>query len=259
MIDRLVDAGAPVHTCCRLLGVSRQGYYRYRKRPTSATELRRRWLTGLIREIHIASRGTYGYRRIHAELTMGMNIPCSSRLVWVLMTRAGIGGLPGPARIKRLKGVATADDLVNRKFHRLELNELWVTDITEHPTREGKVYCAAVLDACSRKIICWAIDSKQDSTLVVNALDMAIRARQPDPGGIVHADHGVQGGFNRSSQHPRSHWRYGRWPARTGQGRSVTRPRARVGSGEQIGRCGPPCALLEGRSPHERCNVSSGV
>lgn len=81
MIDRLVDAGAPTSTCCRLLGVSRQGYYRYRKRPTSATELRRRWLTGLIREIHVASRGTYGYRRIHAELTIGMNIPCSSRLM----------------------------------------------------------------------------------------------------------------------------------------------------------------------------------
>ena len=99
----------------------------------------------------MASRGTYGYRRIHAELTIGMNIPCSSRLISVLMTRAGIGGLPGPARIKRLKGVATADDLVNRKFHRLALNELWVTDIppqaggapSEHPTREGKIYCAA--------------------------------------------------------------------------------------------------------------------
>ena len=134
MIDRLVDAGAPVHTCCRILGVSRQGYYRYRKRPTSSTELRRRWLTGLIREIHVASRGTYGYRRIHAELTIGMGIPCSSRLISALMTRASIGGLPGPARIKRLRGVATADDLVNRKFHLLALNELWVTDITEHPT-----------------------------------------------------------------------------------------------------------------------------
>ncbi len=122
MIDRLVDAGAPVHTCCRILGVSRQGYYRYRKRPTSSTELRRRWLTGLIREIHVASRGTYGYRRIHAELTIGMGIPCSSRLISALMTRASIGGLPGPARIKRLRGVATADDLVNRKFHRLSLN-----------------------------------------------------------------------------------------------------------------------------------------
>jgi hypothetical protein len=123
VIDRLVDSGAPVQVCCRLLGVSRQGYYRYRKRPTSSTQLRRRWLTGLIREIHIASRGTYGYRRIHAELTSGM-IPCSSRLVSVLMTKAGIGGLPGPTRVKRLKDVATADDLVNRKFHRLSLNEL---------------------------------------------------------------------------------------------------------------------------------------
>lgn len=121
-----------------------------------------------------------------------MSIPCSCRLVSVLMTRAGIGGLPGPARIKRLRGVATADDLVHGKFHRLTLNELWVTDITEHPTREGKIYRAAVLDACGRKITGWAIGSEQDSTLVVNALDMAIRARQPGPGGVVHADHGVQ-------------------------------------------------------------------
>ena len=92
----------------------------------------------------------------------------------------------------RLRGVVTADDLVNRKFHRLHPNELWVTDITEHPTREGKVFCAAVLDAFSRRIIGWSIDSRQDSTLVVNALDMAIRNRRPQPGGIVHADHGVQ-------------------------------------------------------------------
>lgn len=94
--------------------------------------------------------------------------------------------------MKRLKGVVTADDLVHRKLHRLSPDELWVADITEHPTREGKVFCAAVLDACSRKIAGWAIDSKQDSTLVVNALDMALRARTPTPGGIVHADHGAQ-------------------------------------------------------------------
>ena len=134
VIDRLVDAGAPAGVCCRLLGISRQGYYRYRKRRTSSTQLRRLWLTGLIREIHIASRDTYGYRRLHTELTIGMNIQCSSRLVSVLMTKAGIVGLPGPTRGKRLKGVATADDLVHRKFHRLNLNELWVTDITEHPS-----------------------------------------------------------------------------------------------------------------------------
>lgn len=98
VIDRLVDAGAPTSTCCRLLGVSRQGYYRYGKRPTSAAELRRRWLTGLVREIHVACRGTYRYRRIHAEFAIRMNIPCSIRLISVLITRAGIGGLPGPAK-----------------------------------------------------------------------------------------------------------------------------------------------------------------
>lgn len=192
MIDRLADAGVAVNTCCRVLGVSRQGYYRYRRRALSNTALRRQWLTGLIREVHVASRGTYGYRRVHAELTMAMNVKVSSRLVSVLMTQAGIYGLPGPARVKRLRGVATSDDLVNRKFHRLNPNELWVTDITEHPTREGKVFCAAVLDAYSRRIVGWSIDSRQDTNLVINALDMAIRNRRPDPGGIVHADHGVQ-------------------------------------------------------------------
>lgn len=80
----------------------------------------------------------------------------------------------------------------NRKFHRVRPNELWVTDITEHPTREGKVYCAAVLDAFSRRIVGWSIDSRQDTDLVINALDLAIRNRHPEPGGIVHADHGVQ-------------------------------------------------------------------
>jgi putative transposase len=70
VIDRLSDAGMPVDVACRVLGVSRQGCYRYKRRPLSATQLRRQWLTGLIREVQVASRGTYGYRRVHAELTM---------------------------------------------------------------------------------------------------------------------------------------------------------------------------------------------
>ncbi|WP_036830713.1 IS3 family transposase, partial [Phycicoccus jejuensis] len=92
---------------------------RYKRRAMSKTALRRQWLTGLIREIHIASRGTYGTRRVHAELTTAMEVQVSSRLVSVLMTQAGIYGLPGPARVKRMRGVVTSDDLVNRKFHRL--------------------------------------------------------------------------------------------------------------------------------------------
>lgn len=192
MIERLADAGVPVDRACRVLGVARQNYYLARRAPMTKTQLRRQWLTGLIREVHVASRGTYGYRRVHAELTLGMGITVCQRTVFVLMAQAGLRGLPGTVRLKRLRGVVTADDLVNRKFHRLRPNELWVTDITQHRTREGWLYCAAVLDAFSRRIVGWSIDSKQDSTLVVNALDMAIRNRRPEPGGIVHADHGAQ-------------------------------------------------------------------
>lgn len=147
MIDRLVDTGVPVDHCCRVLGVSRQSFYKAKRTPTTPTQLRQQWLAGLIREVHVASRGTYGYRRVHAELTMGMGVTVCKRTVFTLMHDAGLYGLPGPTRVKRLRGVVTADDLVNRKFHRLRPNELWVTDITQHRTREGWLYCAAVLDA----------------------------------------------------------------------------------------------------------------
>lgn len=113
MIDILVDVGFPAKVCCRKLGVSSLGYYKYRKRPLSPTQMRLQWLTGLIREVHIASRGTYGSRRVHAELTMALGVGVSKHLVAILMHNAGIYGLPGPARIKRLRGVATAGDLVN--------------------------------------------------------------------------------------------------------------------------------------------------
>lgn len=134
MIDALVASGHRAKLCCRLVGVSSPGYSRYKNRPISPTQMRRQWLTGLIREVHAASRQTYGSRRVHAELTLGMGVRVSERLVAVLMSNAKIRGLPGPAKVKRLHGVATADDLVHRKFHRLAPNELWVTDITEHPT-----------------------------------------------------------------------------------------------------------------------------
>ena len=81
---------------------------------------------------------------------------------------------------------------MNRKFHRLRRTSCGSPTSPQHRTREGWLYCAAVLDAFSRRIVGWSIDSKQDSTLVVNALDMAIRNRRPEPGGIVHADHGTQ-------------------------------------------------------------------
>lgn len=150
VIDRLPDAGIPIDRCCRVLDVARQHYYRHKRKPITPSELRRHLLTALIREVHVTSRGTYGYRRVHAELTMAMGVSVSDRAVFKQIRLAGMSCLPGPVRTKRLRGVVTADDLVNRKFARARPNELWVTDITQHRTREGWVYCAAVLDASSR-------------------------------------------------------------------------------------------------------------
>ena len=86
MIERLADAGIPVDRACRVLGVARQNYYLAKRAPTTNTQLRRQWLTGLIREVHVASRGTYGYRRVHAELTLGMGITVCERTVSVTVT-----------------------------------------------------------------------------------------------------------------------------------------------------------------------------
>jgi len=89
--------------------------------------------------------------------------------------------------------VATAGDHVQRQFGREGRDQLWVTDITEHPTREGKVYCAVVLDAFSRRVVGWSIDSHQTAALVTNALGMAIEQRRPEGGAtVIHSDQGTQ-------------------------------------------------------------------
>ena len=119
-------------------------------RPLAPTKMRREWLTTLIREVHAQSRGIYGSRRVHAELTRGHGVFVSERLVAVLMHNAEISGLPNVSRAKarKLKVLAPSDDLVNRRFARSGLTELWVTDITEHRTKEGKICCCCVLDTC---------------------------------------------------------------------------------------------------------------
>ncbi|MEU4644737.1 IS3 family transposase [Micromonospora sp. NPDC023814] len=199
-IQRMAAEGLPVEVCCRVLEVSASGYYAWRNRPPSPRALRHAWLTDQIRAVHLASRGTYGSRRVHAELRLGRGLVVGYHAVEMLMRRAGIRGLPGSRHPRPKHQTPTASDLVNRDFTRSSPNQLWVTDITEHPTREGKVYCAVVLDTFSRKVVGWSIDATQTATLVTNALSMAISNRQPT-GTVIHSDHGVQGGFQWSSQH----------------------------------------------------------
>ena len=179
MIETVTSEGHDVKTACGLLDVSRAGYYHWKDRPLSPRAIRNAWLTDLIVEIHTASRGTYGAPRVHAELRLGRDVIVGHRQVAKLMRDAGLVGLPLKRRFKRASRAITATDLVERSFERQRPNQLWVTDITEHRTREGKLYCCVVLDTHSRRVVGWSIDAAASATLTTNALSMAIENRQP--------------------------------------------------------------------------------
>ena len=185
---------------CRVLNVSRSGYYDWLGRLDSPRVQENELLLKQIRQIHHESRGTYGSPRVHAELTIGLGLPVNLKRVARLMREAGVQGLYR----RRCHGCTVRDpdaqasaDLVNRQFIAAEPNRLWVTDITEHHAEEGKIYCAAVLDAYSRVIVGWSIADHMRTELVTDALGMAIIRRRPekesaDGQTILHSDHGSQ-------------------------------------------------------------------
>jgi len=151
------------------LGASRSGYYDWKDRPPSAREQENELLVKHITTIHADSRATYGSPRVHAELTMGLGLPVNLKRVARLMRQAGIQG-----RYRRRRRGCTvrdphaepATDLVNRQFTASAPNQLWVTDITEHPTEEGRLYCAAVLDVYGRRIVGWSMAEHLRTELV---------------------------------------------------------------------------------------------
>jgi transposase InsO family protein len=116
------------------------------RKPTDR-EIRRLLLADAIAGIHARSRGTYGSLRIRAALEIEQGLIVHNKLVKKIMHQLGIRGLPGPRKgIKNLNNAPTCEDLVQRQFTASAPNQLWLTDITEHPTHEGKLYCCAVLD-----------------------------------------------------------------------------------------------------------------
>jgi putative transposase len=194
VIAALAGQGHSAKKCCQILGVAPSGFFHSQSRPPTLLELRTEHLSGLVLDIHHASNGTYGTRRVTAELRFGYEITANRKAVRRIMRRLGLQGLPMP-RPKR-KGPATAaaaaSDLVLRQFSREAPDQLWMTDITEHRTREGKLYCCVVLDAYSRRVVGWSIDSQQAASLVISALGMAITNRRPKDGAVLHSDHGSQ-------------------------------------------------------------------
>jgi putative transposase len=178
---------------CRVLKTSRSGYYDWAARPESARETENRQLVKMIREIHEESRFSYGSPRVTAELRLGLGLAVNRKRAGRLMREHSIQGIYRRRGRTNLVNAATGDDLVKRQFTVDAPDVLWLTDITEHPTAEGKLYCAAVMDAFPRKIIGWSMGKRQDTNLVVNALAMAVTRRQPEADStILHSDHGTQ-------------------------------------------------------------------
>jgi putative transposase len=193
---RLIEAektSFPVQFMCRMLGVSRSGYYCWRDKPPSARSLQDAALTEKIREIHERSRQTYGSPRVHAELK-GLGTRCSRKRVERLMREAGVRGcMRGRRRGTTRRGKrSTAEDLVKRNFAATEADRVWVADITYVATREGFLYLAFILDVHSRRIVGWAMENHLRTELVVDALRMAVWRRKPAPGLVHHSDQGVQ-------------------------------------------------------------------
>ncbi len=193
IVEALGVEGHGMKASCRLLGIAPSGFFMWRQRPPSARTIRRAWLKDVIHQIWDQSRQTYGSRRVRAELADAYGQIVNKKLVQSIMRELGISGLPKRRKGRpNLKNRATTVDLVQRDFDRDGPNQLWMTDITEHPTREGKVYCCAVLDAWSRKVVGWSIDRHPTATMVNAALGMAIENRRPPAGALVHSDHGSQ-------------------------------------------------------------------
>jgi putative transposase len=194
---RLIEAertSFPVQFMCRMLGVSRSGYYSWRDRPPSGRSREDTALIEKIREIHRHSRETYGSPRIHAELR-ALGTSCGRKRVERLMRQAGVRGcMRGRRRgtTRWGKRVAPAEDLLKRNFQATQMDRIWVADITYVATREGFLYLAFILDVYSRRIVGWAMESHLRTELVVDALQMAVWRRKPSPGLVHHSDQGVQ-------------------------------------------------------------------
>ncbi len=187
-------ANHSVAMLCRLLGISRSGYYARRERSPSARAQADHALGARICAIHAASRGTYGTPRIHAEL-QATGMACGRKRVARLLRVAGLMGChrrKGTTTTRRGEERLVAADQVQRDFTAVAPNRLWVADITYIPTWMGFLYLAVILDVFSRRIVGWAMADHLRAELVVDALDMAIARRQPETGVIHHSDHGSQ-------------------------------------------------------------------
>lgn len=189
--DLAVD-GIPVTVTCGVLGLCRQQYYRWLDQPITDAELAEAWLANAVFDAH-RDDPEFGYRFLADEVRSAGFEACD-RTVWRICRDNGWWSVFGKPRSRRKgrPGTPAHDDLVRRDFTARVPNEVWVADITEHATGEGKVYLCAIKDLFSNRIVGWAIDSRMKARLVVAAVEMAVARRGDVAGCLFHTDRGSQ-------------------------------------------------------------------
>lgn len=185
----------PVRDCCRVLGVSPSGYYRFLKAPISRREARRRTLLAEISAEHAQGRRRYGSPTIHGRLAM-RGIRVNVKTVAEVMRSAGIRASTArkfrPSTTRSGHDHQPAPNLLARDFAATGPNQKWLGDITYIHTGEGFLYLACVMDAWSRSIVGWSMSDTLHATAATGALEMALERRSPRPGLVFHSDRGVQ-------------------------------------------------------------------
>jgi transposase InsO family protein len=190
LVRELAVDGVPVAVTCRVLGFTKQAYFKWRANPVTDRDWDDAHLINAAIDIH-HDDPEFGYRFITDELAEQgvkasrnrVNRLCTLQRIWSVHSRKrGRYRVPGPP---------VHDDLVSREFNADEPNKVWFTDITEHPTGEGKLYLCAIKDACSNRIVGYSMDARMTSDLAVNALRNALD-RRGAVDTIVHSDRGSQ-------------------------------------------------------------------
>ena len=187
---------------CRVLGVSRSGYYSWRKRGASSRQEADRRLLREIERVHKAHRGHSGALKTWRVLKRE-GIPCGKHRIARLRQDNGI------VAQRRWRFIVTtrsrpnrwcAPNRLNRYFAAEAPDQVWVGDVTSVPTRQGLLYLAVLIDLFSRRVVGWSMGSNNDTELTLRALDMAIEHREPQPGLIHHSDRGANYSCNRYQQ-----------------------------------------------------------
>ena len=194
--------GIPVAVSCRVLKLSRRPYYRWLAAPVPEAEVFEAYRANALFDAH-ADAPEFGYRYL-ADEAEAAGEPMAVRTVWRLCSanswfsvfgkaRAKNGKRPGPPVHDDLCAVVDADGRVRHEFHATAVNELWITDITEHHTDEGKLHMCAIKDVYSSRIVGYSIGARMKARLAVDALEMAVARRGRDAAGCVtHSDRGSQ-------------------------------------------------------------------